>query len=867
MFRQSLLALGLTTALMAPTMAAMTQDQLDTIANDLDLQYDVLDNTQDAWRTFRARITLTNQSAEMLANSDWTIFFSHIRMIPEQDLPGVKISHINGDMFKLEPTESFTPLHQGDSLDIEFDAEFWQAAKTDVMPNWYIVGVDAGGNELEARLIVSTSNVTTDGIPVLPDDELAFVGDFNSAMQWKRYDDPEIVDRYDPPTATSRYEANAIINKRDVRGEILPTPAQAHIRTDRPVSLDDSWTIVYAPQVEQEALLLAQELGLNAAPSHRQLNRANKRIRIRLGKVNLGQERLTTEAYKLHVAKNQITIRGSDAAGVFYGIQSLLALRDGNTVYKAKIIDAPRYGFRGMHVDVARNFQSKKTVLSLIDEMARLKLNRLHLHLTDDEGWRLEIPGLPELTDVGAQRCHDETESRCLLPFLGAGVAGISNGSGFYTVADYRQILQYANERHIEVIPEFDLPGHAHAAIKAMEARQKNLLANGASETDANAFLLSDPNDQTEYLSVQMFTDNAINVCQPSSYRFIDHVIAQTVAMHSDIQPLNTFHFGGDEVAGAWTDSPICQAFIAEDNGVDSIEDLSPYFVRQVATIADSHGLNLAGWEDGLLGADGPYPRVDLPNPQVYANAWQNVWEWGVADRAYNLANNGYEVVMSQATHLYFDHPYEADPAERGYYWAPRFTDTRKVFGFMPDDLYANADFKRNGDPISPAEVKEAATVKELLEPQNIIGMQGHLWSETVRSAGQFQGMVFPRMLALAERAWYRADWEADTLVNLGIDTLGRDDEFNRFANILGQKWLPQLEARGVSFRLPVPGGQIVNGVLQTNSVFPGLGIQYATNDSDWQDYDPTNPPSVAGVVFIRTISGERASRVTTLVE
>ncbi|HHD6414789.1 TPA: family 20 glycosylhydrolase, partial [Aeromonas salmonicida subsp. salmonicida] len=404
------------------------------------------------------------------------------------------------------------------------------------------------------------------------------------------------------------------------------------------------------------------------------------------------------------------------------------------------------------------------------------------------------------------RRCHDPAERTCILPFLGAGPNGTAQSDGFYSADDYREILSHAKALNIEVIPEIDMPGHAHAAIKAMDARSARLNEAGQPQQAAE-YRLSDPDDRTDYTSVQMFKDNAMNVCMESTYRFIDTVVGELVALYQGIQPLKTFHFGGDEVAGAWKQSPACQAFFANNSqGIKDPSQLSQYFVERVSGITSAHGLNMGGWEDGLMHDNKVYPRSNLTNALVSGNAWQNIWEWGVADRAYKLANAGYGVIYNQASHLYFDHPNEPDPAERGYYWAPRFTDTRKTFGFMPDDLFANADYTRAGKPITKAEVVDGATTKTLEQPANVLGMQGSLWAETVRTDNQFEEMLFPRVFALAERAWHKAGWEA-------------------------------------------------------NSPFPGLTIQYSIDGGSWQAYDAAKAPSVSGKVVVRTASGLRAGR------
>ena len=239
------------------------------------------------------------------------------------------------------------------------------------------------------------------------------------------------------------------------------------------------------------------------------------------------------ESYHLLAQNGKIIITAADAAGAAYAIESLSqqAAFEHNRLKPIEITDAPRFGFRGLHIDLARNFHSKAFILNTIDQMAEYKLNRLHLHLGDDEGWRLAIDGLPELTEIGSHRCHDLKEDTCLLPQLGAGPQGSKIVDGYLTRADYIEILKAAAARHIEVIPSFDMPGHSRAAVRSMEARYRRLMAEGKPEA-ANEFRLQDPDDKTVYDSIQHYNDNTLNVCIPSTYHFIETVIDDIKAMH-----------------------------------------------------------------------------------------------------------------------------------------------------------------------------------------------------------------------------------------------------------------------------------------------------------------------------------------------
>ncbi|EOG6961471.1 family 20 glycosylhydrolase, partial [Aeromonas salmonicida] len=740
----------------------------------VDLKYQVIDNTLTDGNSFRASITLRNNTAQPLPATGWSLWFSHIRDVSKLYTDQFKVTHVNGDIFKLEPTAQFRGVPAGQSFEIAFDGGNWQVAKSDVMPNWYFAAQDAKGNPITA-LLASTSNTHNGVVPTEPSAELPFVGDFSTPKQWKRYNGPSNIDRWNPFTAAERYARNADLSVQAHPVGVVPTPAELQLATGN-VTLGADWVVVFDNGYEEQARWLAANLGL---PAQSWSPNTSKVIRMGWGQVQIDGQAKWEEAYRLKVdSKSQtIQITAADAAGALYAAQSLLQLEQQRVVPALTIADAPRFAYRGLSLDASRNFRSKQAVLAL-----------------------------PELTDVGARRCHDPAERTCILPFLGAGPNGTAQSDGFYSADDYREILSHAKALNIEVIPEIDMPGHAHAAIKAMDARSARLNEAGQPQQAAE-YRLSDPDDRTDYTSVQMFKDNAMNVCMESTYRFIDTVVGELVALYQGIQPLKTFHFGGDEVAGAWKQSPACQAFFANNSqGIKDPSQLSQYFVERVSGITSAHGLNMGGWEDGLMHDNKVYPRSNLANALVSGNAWQNIWEWGVADRAYKLANAGYGVIYNQASHLYFDHPNEPDPAERGYYWAPRFTDTRKTFGFMPDDLFANADYTRAGKPITKAEVVDGATTKTLEQPANVLGMQGSLWAETVRTDNQFEEMLFPRVFALAERAWHKAGWEA-------------------------------------------------------NSPFPGLTIQYSIDGGSWQAYDAANAPSVSGKVVVRTASGLRAGR------
>ena len=296
------------------------------------------------------------------------------------------------------------------------------------------------------------------------------------------------------------------------------------------------------------------------------------------------------ESYRITAKDGAIAITAADAAGASYALRSLAqqAAYEKLRLRPLEIEDAPRFAFRGLMLDIARNFRPKAHILATIEQMAALKLNKLHLHMGDDEGWRLQIDGLPELTEVGARRCHDPAETRCQMPYLAADPISAAPGSGYLTKADYIEILKAAKARQIEVIPSFDMPGHSRAAILAMKVRARRLIAEGKPE-EAARYRLDEPEDKTVYSSVQHYDDNTLNVCMDSTYVFITKVIDSVRAMHQTAGlPLRVYHIGADETAGAWRDSPTCQKFMADQHLTPP--QLGNLFLTRVAGILRERG-------------------------------------------------------------------------------------------------------------------------------------------------------------------------------------------------------------------------------------------------------------------------------------
>ena len=309
--------------------------------------------------------------------------------------------------------------------------------------------------------------------------------------------------------------------------------------------------------------------------------------------------------------------------------------------------------------------------------------------------------------------------------------------------------------------------------------------------------------------------------------------------------------------------SPVCQKMIA-DGKIKDVAELPVYFAKEVSELAKERGFStLQAWEDGLKYASS---AKDFATDKTVVNFWETLY-WGGFNEAMKWAHKGYDVVLSNPDYLYFDFPNEVHPAERGYYWATRFNDTRKVFAFAPENLPQNAETSVDRDG-------NAFVAKGDQEPVKFKGISGQQWSETVRTDAQYEYMVYPRIFSVAERAWHKGGFELNYVKGREfsgetkhVNKAALDQEWNQFANVLGQRVLPKLDQAGVEYRLSVPGAKVVNGVLEANVDLPGLPIQYSLDGTTWSAYDAAAKPSVSGKVYLRTTSfdGKRTSRVTEL--
>ena len=373
-------------------------------------------------------------------------------------------------------------------------------------------------------------------------------------------------------------------------------------------------------------------------------------------------KKMAPEAYELQIKKNGIVIKSSTPAGRFYAEQTLAQLADDVVMYCGTIKDEPRYAWRGLMLDESRHFFGKEQVLKFLDLMGRYKLNRFHWHLSDDQGWRIEIKAYPELTKTGGIGCYTDGNAP----------------AKFYTQDEIREIVAYAAERNIMVIPEIDMPGHASAFVKVFPE-----------------------------------LDGKHRTVNPASEKLYD-VLATIYKELDGLFPGSYLHIGGDEVyKGGWHDLPGMKELQAKEN-LKSMDEVEDYFGRRLSDIITSTGKNVVAWDDLIDSGTSPEGKVVM---------------WWRSDQPQLLQegiDNGFDMIICPDGPFYLDY----------------VQDIRDKVGHLVHRQWVN-------------EMKEIYEY-EMLDNPKVIGAQSNIWTEKVVTTERLEYMVFPRIIALAEKAWTR---------------------------------------------------------------------------------------------------------------
>ena len=472
------------------------------------------------------------------------------------------------------------------------------------------------------------------------------------------------------------------------------------------------------------------------------------------------------ESYRLDVARGKTTVTAPDAAGLFYGLQSLgqLAERCGRRIPAVVIEDAPRFGYRGFMLDVSRHFRDKEFVKRQLDLLARYKFNRFHWHLTDGAGWRIEIKKYPVLTDIAAWRPYPDWEG---WNFGGKRYCRRDDPAadgGYYTQDEIREVVEYARALHIEVIPEIEMPGHSEEVLAVFP----ELSCSGKPYLNSD-FCIG--NEQT--------------------FEFLENVLSEVIGLF----PSKYIHIGGDESPRTrWRECPECQSLIRRaglkaDTRHSAEDKLQGYFNTRIEEFLARHGRRLIGWDEIVDGGMSPDATV---------------MSWRGTAGGIRAADEGFDVIMSPNSSLYFDY----------YQSANIDTEPPTIGGYIP--------LKK---------VYDTEPVPEELTPEqarHIIGVQANVWTTYMRTDTILEHMLLPRLAALAERAW--SDREKDF-----TDFMERLDRLVGFYDRDGYSHFPYFY--DITGAFTADYGRKAVGM--TLSSLPGADIRYTLDGSEPTEESP----------------------------
>ena len=404
------------------------------------------------------------------------------------------------------------------------------------------------------------------------------------------------------------------------------------------------------------------------------------------------------EGYVLEIQPSGVNVAANNPSGIFYGLQSLLQLVSLNSITENKgqevtvpavaIVDYPRFAWRGLMLDVSRHFFDKEFIKKFLDQMVEYKYNVFHWHLTDDPGWRIEIKKYPKLTEVGAWRVP-RTGVFYSMPAVKPGEK--PTYGGYYTQEDIREIVKYAADRFITIVPEIDIPGHSRSLIAAYPQASCS-----GRQTTVYAGEIGGPEE------------NVLCAGNEANFKMLDDILGEVVALF----PGEYIHIGGDEVCkDFWEQCPKCRKVMTE-NGLKDEHELQSYFIKRAEKIVELKGKRLIGWDEILEGGLAP-------------NA--TVMSWRGMEGGIKAASEGHEVVMTPTDFCYLDYM-QGDPITSGFPAPWPTLDISKVYSFEP--------------------------VPNSIDPKYILGGQGNVWTEMIQEERQVEYMTWPRAMALAEVFW-----------------------------------------------------------------------------------------------------------------
>lgn len=752
---------------------------------------------------YSLEVTFTiNNSTKMNFDSIWSLHWNQQSAIIDNDSlpPNLKYQYVAGQSYNILSFGKGFTLNTGESVSVDLKQSGVVKRKSDLPVGGFVV--------IDNQFI-----------------DVKFINLWQNAMGIERLDIPSSVDRYNNylSSTVNKSELDLIVptpNTIELLGGELPLKSKYSINIDESLNLDSNLIVSLLDEVT--------EIDIKENDSINDIY------------VNYVDD-LNEESYILNINQDKILISASDRAGALYAIQSLkqifLVSKLENTPIKNLIVnDSPRFSYRGMLLDISRNFYGPEKIKQIIDYLSFFKINHLDFRITDDEGWRLEIPGLEELTEVGSKRAYTKDEFENLIPMYGSGPDTDSSGSGYLSRVEFIDILKYANQRNITIIPQISFPSHARSAIISMNARYQKYMKLG-NIVEAEKYLLIDPEDKSEYYSAQGFNDNIACICRESAYTFYDKVIDEVYLMYKDAGvKFQKFGVGADELPyGAWQKSPICDKFMDEKSITGDYNALYEMMQRRVYNKLSSYDLTMTGWDDILLkltekNQSETKIKDFFKDDDILLYVWKNDWGQGRQDMIYKYANLGYKTIMSNSSAFYFDMVDDRDFDNIGLSWSG-YADYKDIWTVDVYDIF-NDSYGVEKNNISQDYINSS----EKLNPENrenIIGIQSQIWSETIKSEDILDYMFMPNIIVFSQKAWSN-DPKWMTISDQGLRRKTLQKEWNNFANNIGQRLLPIVDNifEGLKYDLPKPGGVIINDSLFANSAFPGLHIKYTLDGS-----------------------------------
>ena len=519
-----------------------------------------------------------------------------------------------------------------------------------------------------------------------------------------------------------------------------------------------------------------------------------------------------------------IKIEAADEYGAYYAGTTLENIKTNSTVVRNMTIeDYPDFDIRGFMIHLASSPKTMEELYELVDLMARYKLNLLHLHLTDDYGWRIEIADIPELTGVGARSQIPQPDGKGWYKEDGAIMSSTTfdkndmsyENNRHYSREDYINLIKYAKERKIRILPEIDFPGHSRAVVEALRAYERR--------TGDTRYTPTHPEDKSVFASVQGVGDNTFDIGMESTYNFMALVFDRLIEMHNEAgAPLTEIHIGGDEVPeGAWFGSPACQALLKNnEQGEDALVVFYSHFANRTIDIAEARGIKICGWHEIV-------EHLDEPTWKRMADhcAWINFWGFDrMLPIAQKAVENGVNVVLSNCQTTYMEEMHTLNKEEVGNGWAGPI-DIKTAFSL---------------DPYNPA--------YPMKDKSRIIGVQTQIWSS------RLEHFVYPKGLGNYDRAWNATP----------------ACSYDCYYSILVNHELPYLSTLKVGYHIAQPGLKIEDGKLVANAPYLGGEIRYnfgeetPTKESTlWSE--PVAIPEDVKVISARYFYDGRESVTTTL--